>query len=150
MKKILMIYIFLLVFNASLRVESYRIEPVESSDLDQEAYAQKAANKMFFHAVLGDRVIGYISCDLISEHQVIVRQWAVDPEFFNVGIVKDLLFVVFTKINKIQVLHINCPVDSPECITLFQDLGFTKVKSLSDNISVMFEFRGNSKCKLCE
>jgi len=175
-KNISILLVFLSFLN--LQTESYKIEQIDSLDLSKEykvfvsfrsvfanesqvvaeqsfdeqeqVYSQKLETKLFLHALLGDQVIGYISCDLISRHHVVVDQWAVDPLIFELSLVKDLLFAVFQKMNNLQTLRISCPAQSSEFVGFFQDLGFTLVEELSNSKEIVFEFKRSSKCKLCD
>ena len=111
---------------------------------------QKIDTKMFFQAFLDDRIIGYMICEVISDRQAVITRWALDKDLFDVAIIKDLLFAVLSKMKKIQVLRISCPVGNEELAVFFQDLGFFTVEKYSDENNLVFEFRGNSKCKLCD
>lgn len=177
MKKNIYILFTILSF-LNIKPESYKIEKIESADLSKEykvfaafrsffahesavvceqsfdeeeqAYYQKLETRLFLHALLGDEVIGYISCDLISKNHVIVTQWAIEPSIFETMLIKDLLFALFQQMNNIQTLRINCPAKSRELISFFEDLGFTLVEKLSNSKNIVFEFKRSSKCKLCD
>ncbi len=177
MKKNIYILFVILSF-LNLKAESYKIEKIESVDLSKEykvfaafrsyfadesavvceqsfdeeeqAYYQKSETRLFLHALLGDAVIGYISCDLISKNHVIVTQWAIEPSVFETMLIKDLLFAIFQQMNNIQTLRISCPTQSAELVSFFEDLGFQLVEKLSNSKNIVFEFKKSSKCKLCD
>jgi N-acetylglutamate synthase-like GNAT family acetyltransferase len=171
-------FLFMAVAFLNIKAGIYKIEKIESPDLsaeyrlfqefkvsfahesleliglkfclEEKAYKASLENRIFLHALLGDRVIGYISADVISGRQIFIREWAVDPELFEAAIIKDLLFAVLAKIKKIQLIRISCPADSEELVTFFQNLGFVCLEDLSDQSEVIFEFKANTKCQLCE
>jgi N-acetylglutamate synthase-like GNAT family acetyltransferase len=172
MKNKLFFCMILTILN--IQAETYKIENIDlvdslknqfsfeeinssfpESSLDEikfslDSRGQKTDKKLSFQAFLDDRVIGYIACDVLSDRQVVVTKWALDKDLFDVAIIKDLLFALLTKMKKIQVLRISCPVGNEELAIFFQDLGFFAIEKLSDENNLVFEFRGNSKCKLCD
>ncbi len=120
---------------------------------EEKDYLDQTSNVLFFHALLDDQVIGYISCDLLDGYHVHIRQLVVDSEVFTTDIVKELLFVVSKNYPKATSITISCLTGFQEMTDFLKALGFLKLepklKPVLQFYSI-YELRLNSKCKICE
>ena len=139
--------------------ELYLQEPIENArieaafDIEEQAYLQASATTLFFHALLEEQVIGYISCDLMDGYKVRIRQMAIEPDFFDLTLVKELLFAIFTAAPKTKHVSVHCPVVCQEFQKLLVDLGFVKAKpsiTPSDSLYEIYELKVHAKCKICD
>lgn len=120
---------------------------------EENDYLNPMSNVLFFHALLDDQVIGYVSCDLLDSYNVHIRQLVVDPELFTTDIVKELLLIVFENYPKAKSITISCLPGFQEMADFLRNLGFVKLEAeLKPSLQFysIYELRLNSKCKICE
>lgn len=120
---------------------------------EEEAYVSISSKSMFFHALLDDQVIGYISCDVADNHNISIRQLLVDPEMFDVTLIKELLFAIFLAMPQVKNLMIYCPVGCTEMHALLLELGFGLIdtKVMNNMISYeVYQIAIQPKCKICD
>lgn len=119
---------------------------------EQRAYAQSDSNVLFFHALHEDQVVGYISCDLLPNFQVLIRQLVVDPLMFDTALVKELLFAIFATAPKTKYVTVYCPVACSDLAILFEELGFVRSEEVGQATGLcrMYELKIHPKCKICD
>ena len=117
---------------------------------EEQAYFENKEGRLFFHALLDDQIVGYISSNSISSSDVIISEWAIEPAVFDVGLIKELLFVVLVSLNKVQTVRIISPSSNKDLIDIFKGLGFVSLKDSLNDEHIVFEFKKSSKCKLCD
>lgn len=121
-------------------------------DREQKAY-QSRSTTLFFHAMIQDQVIGYISCDVGQGYKVHVRQLIIDPDYFDAMLIKELLFAIFESIPQVKSIILQCPLGCSDIQQVLESFGFT-VKSLQGDSSlslyVTYEIEVHPKCKICD
>jgi|GEM_PF-1643047 len=139
--------------------ELFLQKPIDASavetafDNEEQACLKASANTLFFHALLEEQVIGYISCDVMAGYKVRIRQIAIEPDFFDITLVKELLFAIFTAAPKTKHVSVRCPVVCQEFKALLLDLGFVKSQQSmnpSDALYEIYELTVHAKCKICD
>jgi N-acetylglutamate synthase-like GNAT family acetyltransferase len=125
----------------------------EAFQAEEKDYLDHVPEVLFFHALLDGKVIGYVSCQLLDDYHVHIRQLVVDPEVFTTDIVKELLLMVFKKSLKAKSITISCLVCFQEMIDFLKAVGFLKLEPILKpflQFCSMYELKVNSKCKICE
>ncbi|MBP6892758.1 hypothetical protein KBB68_04240 [Candidatus Babeliales bacterium] len=116
-----------------------------------EAHEQDETDRMFIQMTFLDEVIGFMSCQVISECKVVIHQLVIDPEKYDDNLVKDFLFVILQLMPKVKEIEFACPLFSVDFIDLFQNFGFMPVdQQLSDDLFVHFELQVHPKCAMCQ
>lgn len=122
-------------------------------DQEEQLYQAGLVETLFFHALLDEQVIGYVSCDLNENYSVSIRQLAIDPDYFDVTLIKELLFAIFTAAPKTKFVTVKCPVTCPEIQALLVDLGFVRTMQQLSAVDVVYNFyvlKVHAKCKICD
>ncbi len=116
-----------------------------------QEYQKNENNRLFFQVTFLDEIIGFMSCQVESESKVIINQLVVDPEKYDVNLIKDFLFAILQLMPKIKEIVILCPLFCVDFVDLFQNLGFVPVQEVSDfDLFVPFELKVHSKCGMCQ
>ncbi len=125
----------------------------DAMQVEELDYSDPSSSAVFFHAIFNDRVIGYISCDILPGFHVHIRQLIIDSEFLNFSIIKEMIFAVFENYPKTKIISVSCFAGCQEIIQFFKSFGFVKVEPLlrsSLEFCILYELKINSKCKICE
>jgi hypothetical protein len=120
---------------------------------DQEEIDYQYHNPMtlFFHAKVQDVIIGYISCNIVSKNQILIRQLVFDPNMFDTVLIKELLFAIFEKFPQTKKITLQCLVTCDDLNDLLLDVGFSQIKPASiDNMYYQYELYLTSKCGICK
>lgn len=122
-------------------------------DQEEQDYLGRQSHVLFFHALLDDQVVGYISCNLIDPNNIYVRQLAVDPEIFTTNIIKEMLLAVFENYPKTQSITIPCLAPFQEMVEFLTTFGFVKLENQQEGticLYDLYELKIGFKCKICE
>lgn len=116
-----------------------------------QAHEQDETDRMFIQMTFLDEVIGFMSCQVISEHKVVIHQLVIDPEKYDDNLVKDFLFVILQLMPKVKEVGFICPLFSVDLIDLFANLGFVPVvQEMDHDLFVHFELKVHPKCAMCQ
>ena len=114
-------------------------------------HAQEDSDRLFIQAVFLDEVVGFMSCQIISDVRVIIHQLVIDPEKYDENLIKDFLFAILQLMPKVKEISMICPLFSVDFIDLFADLGFVPVdQELNSDLFVQFELKVHPKCAMCK
>ncbi len=116
-----------------------------------QAHEQIDSNRLFVQVTFLDEVIGFMSCQVVSEYRVVIEQLVIDPEKYDDGLVKDFLFVLLQLMPKLKEIGIKCPLFHVNLINLFENLGFMIDQQESNiDLFVQFELKIHPKCSICQ
>lgn len=125
----------------------------DTFEIEEKDYLDQAPTIVFFHALFDHQVVGYISCDLMPNYHVHIRKLVIDPEFFTIGLVKELLFAIFENYPKTRKITVSCLAGCHEIVQFFRDFGFAKMEAPLRSfleVCINFELKVSPKCKICE
>jgi hypothetical protein len=121
---------------------------------EAEAYGDQVDDRIFLQATVANEIVGYISCQVVSQDQIFISQIAFDPEKYDTVLIKELLFVLFQLMPKVKLISVSCPLFCPDLINLVQELGFVQIDQTptvdSVDLCVPYELKVHSKCAMCK
>lgn len=120
----------------------------------QETLDSSMPSRLFFHALLEDQVVGYISCDIDHYHVVTIEQMFVAPEMFDVSLIKELLFAIVSAVPNFRQLYVYCLPEYRCLASALEELGMSQKGSdvywRGDIACYQYGMTVNSKCKICD
>ncbi len=124
---------------------------VDALALEIQAHELDDSDRLFIQVTFLDEVIGFMSCQIVSESKVIIQQLVLDPEKYDDSLVKDFLFTMLQLMPKIKEISVACPLFSLNFIDLFESLGFEiKDQESESDLYVQLELKIHPKCAMCQ
>ncbi|OGB85864.1 hypothetical protein A3J41_01145 [candidate division TM6 bacterium RIFCSPHIGHO2_12_FULL_38_8] len=127
---------------------------VQDFRYEAELSEQKSDDRIYFQATLGDELLGFMACQVVSADVVRINYLVIDPEKYDENLVKDLLFELLQVMPKVKKILAWIPASCTDLIDLFQDMGFVQTNA-TESIALMdifmdFELAVPSKCSMCQ
>lgn len=128
---------------------------IDEFNSDMNSYQNNAQDRLFLQALLDDEIVGYLSCQVISDQQVQIHQLIMNLEKYDSDLVKELLFAVFASMPKIKELSIQVLTQCSDLVELLEYFGFEKNDNLNEAVAAIklfseFKLHVHPKCKMCE
>lgn len=124
----------------------------EVFDIEEIKFQENFDYSKCYHALKGDKVVGYISYDVIEPGIAYIRQWCLLPDFSNNESLRELLFTILEYDESIHTMYADVRVVVENYRQMLEEFGFEECDVYSHYDSKLFvglKFVFGDKCGTC-